>query len=88
MEDVNAIQANLVGAELRCRDCGGHLGDVFSDGFLFLGTPAFVSGKRYCIDGAALVFRPAAQGEPVVRGDIKKPASTPSWLDPPKVTPQ
>jgi peptide-methionine (R)-S-oxide reductase len=56
VEKVWALQANLAGAELRCRTCGGHLGDVFSDGFLFPGTPAFESGKRLCIDGAALVF--------------------------------
>jgi peptide-methionine (R)-S-oxide reductase len=54
---VGAIQANLIGAEIRCASCGGHLGDVFNDGFLFVGTPAFQSGKRFCIDGAALVFR-------------------------------
>jgi peptide-methionine (R)-S-oxide reductase len=63
----------LLGAELRCRTCGGHLGDVFSDGFLFVGTEAEKTGQRFCIDGAALVFDPAVkQGEeplPPVRGD-------------------
>ncbi|CAB9526525.1 Peptide methionine sulfoxide reductase MsrB [Seminavis robusta] len=90
VEAVNAVTANLVGAELRCKTCGGHLGDVFSDGFLFVGTPAFVSGKRYCIDGAALNFTPAQDGAPIVRGDTMKPqtTSTPSWLDPPKITAQ
>jgi peptide-methionine (R)-S-oxide reductase len=65
VENVNALQANLVGAELRCTTCGGHLGDVFKDGFLFAGTPAFESGKRCCIDGAALVFR-SEDGEEVI----------------------
>lgn len=88
VEDVNAVQANLAGAELRCKTCGGHLGDVFSDGFLFVGTPAFTSGKRYCIDGAALIFHPAQAGEADVRGDTEKPRGIPSWLDPPKITGQ
>lgn len=85
VEQVGAIQERLLGAELRCRTCGGHLGDVFSDGYLFVGTPAFVTGKRLCIDGAALVFNPD-EGE-LVRGDISKPKTMPSWLQPPEITP-
>ena len=46
MEDVSTFQYQLVGAEVRCHSCGGHLGDVFADGFLFPGTPAFATGKR------------------------------------------
>ena len=85
MENVNAVQANLAGAELRCKTCGGHLGDVFNDGFLFVGTPAFASGKRYCIDGAALIFRTTENGIEI-RGDASPPPpSSPSWLDPPKI---
>lgn len=71
-EDVNPIQANLSGAEVRCKSCGGHLGDVFNDGWRFTGTPAFQTGKRYCINGAAMVFQ-AESGEKEVYGDQPPP---------------
>ena len=65
----NVLKEALLESQVRCAKCGGHLGDVFADGFLFPGTPAALTGKRYCI-GAALVFKPA-DGSPAVLGEGK-----------------
>lgn len=62
-EALDPIRATLGGKEVRCRTCGGHLGDLFQDGFVYVGTSAAVTGKRYCIDGAALIFTPEGGGD-------------------------
>jgi peptide-methionine (R)-S-oxide reductase len=79
------VLAGLLSSEVRCGKCGGHLGDVFNDGARFAGTRAAETGRRFCIDGAALVFVPSEGVAPPVAGDgltgrarlLPQPARTP-----------
>ena len=70
----------IAGAELRCATCGGHLGLRFSDGAAFPHARVR-TGRRYCVDGSALVFYPSGDGAAPLSGDVPAATRQGSWQE-------